>query len=189
MTIDYKAGKAIGDNCEVKFLDKQPVGGLVFERKDFALPYFPMEAKSILEWTPLLTDMNRYELKVTGLPAGKYSVRLGGKAVAEYTAKDLEEGVNLARPALTTGPVADQVQKVWTAVKTKNQYFHDQIFRGVLLAGNKSPIFKGVEPAGFEAARKTAYDDRMKKMPELDAAVRAALAITPHQVELVAVEK
>ena len=75
---------------------------------------------------------------------------------------------------LMTGTVADNVKAVYTAVKDKNKYFHDSIFRGVLLANNKSPIFKDVDPKNFDAARKTAYEERMKKMPALDASVRQA---------------
>lgn len=190
VVIDAKANKVVDSaNCDVKLNEKRPANAVAFSQLDHALPFFPMEAKGILEWTPLLTDMNVYELKVAGLPEGNYSVSLGGKAIAEYSAKELEAGVNLTQPALKAGPVAEQVQKVWTAVKTKNQYFHDQIFRGVLLAGGNSAIFKGVDKADFEKARKTAYTERMAKMPELDNAVRQALTMTAHEVLVAPAEK
>ena len=56
--------------------------------------------------------MNDYRLKVTGLKAGDYEVRLGGKKVAEYTAEELAKGVNLAAAALKAGPIAEQVKAV-----------------------------------------------------------------------------
>ena len=85
--------------------------------------------------------------------------------------------------------LADQVKEVWKAVKTKNQYFHDQIFRGVLLANAKSPAFKGVDAKDIPAKREELYQERMKRMPELDAAVRAALVMRPHTVAIERIEK
>jgi len=97
--------------------------------------------------------------------------------------------VNLAGPALAAGPIANQVNKIWTAVKDKNRYFHDQVFRGVVLAGPKSPIFKDVDPKAIEAKRKELFEERMKKMPDLDAAVRKALELKAHTVHVVPLAK
>jgi lysophospholipase L1-like esterase len=189
LVIDAKGQKVVEtENCEAKILDAQDKGVLSFTRLDHALPFFPEEAKSILQWSPIRDDMNRYGLKVMGL-SGKYAVYLGDDKVADYTADELAKGVNLAGPALAAGPVADQVKKVWTAVQEKNRYFHDQIFRGVVLAGAKSPVFKDVDPKDVDAKRQEAYALRMKKMPELDAAVRQALEMKAHTVRLVATEK
>ncbi len=176
---------AATENCQVKILDtRKGDDALVFTRLDFALPFFPDEAKAILKWAPVLERMNRYLLQVKGLNDGKYSVQLNETKIAEYTAKELAEGVNLAEPALAAGPVADQVKKVWTAVKDKNKYFHDQVFRGVVLAGANSPIFKAVDPNNLEGKRQELYAERMKKMPDLDAAVRQALELKAHTVRL-----
>jgi lysophospholipase L1-like esterase len=156
-------------NCKVTLLPAK--SGVRFQRLDHALPYFPKEAESILKWTPLLNEMNHYGLEVKGLQPGKYEVRLGGKKAAEYTAEELEKGVNLAAAALKVGPVADQVKAIWTLVKAKTDYFHDDIFRGVVLAGNN----------------KDQYAERMKPMPLLDEAIRTALAMRPYEVEIVPV--
>jgi lysophospholipase L1-like esterase len=165
-------------NCEIDFLAGDQEGGvhttLSFRRKDKALPFFPPGAESILKWAPLLEEMNDYHLKVTGLKPGKYEIRLGGKKVAERTDAQLAKGVNLAKAVLKEGPIADQVQRVWKAVTDKNRYFHDQIFRGVVLNRKLSA-----------ADREAQYAERMKMMPELDAAVREALVMRPYQVEIV----
>lgn len=184
-------GKVVDtENCEVKIMSpRKGDGALGFTRLDFALPFFPEEAKSILKWTPILNAMNRYLLTVKGLNEGKYAVELNGTKIADYSAKELATGVNLAGPALTTGPVAEQVKKVWTAVKDKNNYFHGQVYRGVVLAGPKSPIFKDVDPKDVESKRQELYAERMKKMPELDAAVRQALELKAHTVHLVPLGK
>jgi lysophospholipase L1-like esterase len=160
-----------GKNCTVTGLEIK--NGVRFQRLDQALPFFPKEAESILKWAPLLEEMNHYGLQVSGLKPGKYEVRLGGKKAAEYTADELDKGVNLAAAALKTGPVADQVKTVWALVQFKTNFFHDEIFRGVVLAGNN----------------KTQYEERMKVMPLLDEAIRVALQMRPYEVEIVLAAK
>lgn len=175
-------------NCEVSDVATQPER-VAFKQLDKALPFFPEEAKGILKWAPLLEEMNDYELKVTGLKAGKYEIRLDGKKVADSSSEELAKGVNLASAVLATGPIADQVKTVWTAVKNKNKYFHDDIFRGLILANAKSAAFKDVAPGDIEATRQKLYAERLQKMPELDAAVQKALVMQQHQVEIVAATK
>jgi lysophospholipase L1-like esterase len=176
---------AKAENCKVSELAAGD-GGVSFQRIDAALPFFPAEAEKINEWLPIRDEMNRYLLKVSGLKAGRYEIRLGGTKVAEYTAAELAEGVNLAAAALAGGPVADQVNAVWQAVKAKNSYYHDRIFRGVVLAQVAIPDFLGIEisPAEIEARRQSAIAERMTKLPELDAAIRQALVAGPHRVEI-----
>ena len=187
--VKSKGGPTIeAENCTVDaFTARSTTGedGISFTCLPSGLPFFPEEAKSILKWAPILEDMNRYLLEVRGLKAGMYAVQLGDTKIAEYSAADLAKGVNLAGPMLAAGPVAEQVKKVWTAVKDKNKYFHDQVFRGVVLASPKSPIFKDVDAKEIEAKRQEVYNERMKKMPELDGAVRATLALQPHTVKIV----
>src|SRR5205814_1774829 len=129
-------------------------GVVKLRRLDNALPFFPDEAKGILKWAPLLDEMNQYGLQVKGLKPGNYEIRLGGKKVAEHSAEELAKGVNLAEAALKAGPVSEQVKTVWKAVQAKTSYFHDEIFRGVQLAGGKSPAFKDVAAGDIEAKRK-----------------------------------
>ena len=162
--------------------------GVSFKRKDFVLPFFPEQAKSILKWTPLLEDMNQYILKVTGLAPGKYDVKLGGKKVATYTDKELARFVNLAEPALGVGPVADQVKDIVKAITEKTNYYHDQIYSPLVLnrsVNAKNPDFKEVAPADYAKHRDALIAERLKKMPEFDAAVRKALEPRPHLVEIV----
>ena len=128
--------------------------------------------------------MNGYHLKVTGLKPGQYEVRLGGVKVADYSAAQLGAGVNLAAPALTAGPVADQVKALMAAISTKNSYFHDRIFGGVLRAGGV-PEFMEISPEQVEAKRLAVFNERMKKMPELFEAIRKARVMQAHQVEVV----
>ncbi len=139
--IDAKDAKvASAKNCKASDV-KSEAGGVSFDRLDESLPFFPSEAQSILKWVPIRDELNEYGLKVTGLAAGDYEVRLGGKKVAQHTADELSKGVNLTAGALAAGPVADQVNKLWTAVKNKNAFYHDRIFRGIVLAQVNLPDF------------------------------------------------
>jgi lysophospholipase L1-like esterase len=173
-------------HCAVTDVQKKN-GRLRFQRQDDALPFFPEEAQNILQWAPILEDLNQYTLKVTGLNSGRYEIRFGSQKVAEHTAAELAAGVNLAAAALKAGPVADQVKAVWNAVKEKNNYYHDRIFRGVVLA--HIPDFLDFEPQQIEAKRQAAVAEHMKKMPEYDAAIRKALVMKPYSVEIIPLEK
>ena len=155
------------------------------------MPFFPDEATSILRWAPILDELNQFSLKVTGLKSGRYEIRLGGKKVAEHSDADLAAGVNLAAAALKTGPLADQVKRVWEAVKAKNDYYHNRIFRGVVLYPVKLPDFLDIHltPEEIEAKRQAAVAGRLTKMPQYDAAIQKALIMHPHPVEIVALEK
>jgi lysophospholipase L1-like esterase len=148
-------------------------GGLRFTRADDALPWWiPEDARSILKWAPqIVDDLDRYTVKVTGLPEGAYDLKIDGEKVATVTAADLAAGYNMA--LLTTGPIAKQARGVNDAVFFKNRYYHDQIFRGVTLNG-KVP----------DADKPAMIAERMKGMPALEQAIRDALVLQPHQFEL-----
>lgn len=177
-------------NCKVTKL-KIEGDSVQFERLDSALPFFPEEARSISKWSPVLEDLNGYTLKVAGLKEKKYEVRLGGKTIAEQTGEELGKGVNLAGAALKSGPIADQVKAVRAAIEDKNRYYHDRIFRGVVLSQASVPDWLDIKLTGaeIEAKRKTAVTERMAKLPELDAAVRDTLKMKPYTVEIVPIAK
>jgi lysophospholipase L1-like esterase len=181
------AGKA--QNCKVTHLERKN-DGLTFEQADAALPFFPDEAKSILRWTPVLEDLNEYGLKVSGLKPGRYEIRLDGQKVAQHADSELAAGVNLAAAVLKAGPIAGQIKRVWEAVQAKNNYYHDRIFRGVVLMPVRIPDFLDIhlQPEEIEAKRKAAVADRLTKMPQYDEAIQKALVMRPHKVEIVPME-
>jgi lysophospholipase L1-like esterase len=181
-----KAGTPTTKNCTASQVGSKD-GGIAWEQRDDALPFFPPEATGILKWAPILEELNDYQLKVSGLHDGKYEVRLGGKTVATYTAGELAKGVNLAVPALKEGPIADQVKAVKSAVEKKNKYHHDSIFRGIVLA--QVPDWLDLSPQELEQRKQAAFDKRMAKMADYDADVRKALEMKAHTVEVVPVAK
>ncbi len=162
--------------------------GVRFVRLDQALPFFPEEALPMLKWTPLLESSNDYGLKIVGLKPGKYEIRLDHKKIAEFTAEQLTQGVNLAGPALAAGPIAEQVKAVKTAIEAKNSFYKDAIFRGLPLANTTTlPDWLGIKltPAEIEAKRQAAYVERIGKLATLDAAIKQVLQLKPHTVAVI----
>jgi lysophospholipase L1-like esterase len=104
---------------------------VAFDRLDDALP-MPVQK----DWVPLLpyvrrlNDLNRYELKVTGLNDAKYKLLIDGQEVGRYTARRLARGVNLG--SLTHGPIHEQGQKALRAIHEKNNKLHYR-FRNVVM--------------------------------------------------------
>ena len=176
-------------NCAIEGLKVAADGKITFQQKDNALPFFPEgDAKTILQWVPILEQMNGYHLKVTGLKPGQYAIGLGGTTVATNSAAELGQGVNLAAAVLAAGPIADQVKAVAAAINAKNSFFHDRIFCEVLRAGNV-PAFMEITPEQVEAKRMSVFNERMKKMPELFDAIRKTLVMQAHSVEIAPVTK
>ena len=183
--IDAAGGKVIqNQNCAIDGLTVNADGKIEFQQTDRALPFFPEEAKPILQWTPILEEMNDYHLKVTGLKDGRYDIRLGGVKIADYAAAELSAGVNLATAVLAAGPIAEQLKAVRSAIQAKNDFFHGKIFRGVVLAG-AVPDFLELSQQEIESKREAAIKTRMAKMPELFAAIRKSLVMQSHLVEIV----
>ena len=105
--------------------------GVAFDRLDQALP-LPIQADwvSLLPYVNQLSDLNRYELLVTGLAQGSYSIKVDGVEVGRHSSEELASGVNLGN--VTKGPIYDQAQKVFQAINQKNAMVH-QRFRGVVM--------------------------------------------------------
>ncbi len=188
--VDAASGKVISaKNCTIENVSKKE-GGVSFSRLDAALPYFPMDAVSIIPHAPILDELNDYRLKVTGLAAGKYEVRIGGKKIAELTAEQLAAGANVAQGALTDGPIADQAKAVRAAVEAKNRFHHDMIFRGIVLSNVSIPEWLGIKltPQEIEAKRQSVITERMGKLPALDAEVTKALAMKANTFDVVPVK-
>lgn len=188
--IDAAGSKVVSaNNCTVK-LGASVEGGVSFTRLDAALPFFPAEATGILPHAPILEELNDYHLKITGLAAGNYQVKVGGKKIAELTADQLAAGVNLAADVLKDGPLADQAKAVKAAVEAKNRFHHDMIFRGIVLSNVSIPDWLGIKltPQEIEAKRQAAMTERLAKLPALDAEVAKSLEMKPNTFDIVPVK-
>ncbi len=78
--------------------------------------------------------MNQEILKIEGVPAGFYALRIDGQKVADLTAEELGQGVNLAQ--LDT-PMVRQAQRVFDIVKRLSEV------RGVRWRAIELPFAKG----------------------------------------------
>lgn len=181
--IDLAGAKVVdAKNCVIADLAVAN-DGVRFTRLDHSLPFFPPEASGILASAPILEELNDYRLKVSGLTAGKYELRVGGKKVGEWGHDQLAAGVNLAAAILANGPISDQVGAVKAAVEKKNRYYHDAIFRGMVLSPAPQWVYDLLPD--LEAKRQALMKDRLSKMPALDEEVEKSLALTANQFELV----
>ncbi len=98
-------------------------GGVSFDRLDESLP-FPVDerAEAALKIAPILEDLSRYELGVSGLAAGTYEVLIDGESVLKTDAEALKKGVNLSNNA---GPITKQARELLGEVfKKNNSFFH-----------------------------------------------------------------
>ena len=119
--IDGAAGKVLAsEGCQVTNLKAEP-GTVAFDRVDAALP-MPIDPKAepALKLAPILQDLNQYELKVAGLPAGDYQLSIDGEAVGKASSEDLAKGWNIAT---TAGPITKQAREVLALVFKKNDIF------------------------------------------------------------------
>lgn len=78
-------------------------GRVEFDRLDAGLPlngetFFALQFR----YVPIPNELNRYMLRITSLPPGRYDVIADGRAVSTYSAVQLAEGVNIAS-ATTNG--------------------------------------------------------------------------------------
>jgi lysophospholipase L1-like esterase len=175
--IDGVAGKVLAtQGCRVANL-KSNQGAVSFDRADDALP-MPVDpkAESALKLAPILQDLSRYELQVTGLPEGTYELSIDGEPAGKASSEDLAKGWNLATSA---GPITKQAQEVLALVFQKNNLFF-QRWRAVQLfefpAWAQSP--EGESTRAAELAR---LDSRIA---ETEAQTNTARKPKSHHFEL-----
>lgn len=131
--------RASTENCTVSNL-KFSDGVLSFDRLDNALP-MPIDpnAKAALTLAPVLQELTRYTLKVTGLKAAKYAVTIDGESVGFVMADELTAGGDLS---LTAGPITKQSQEVLQLVFQKNNVFFDRWRNVQLKPGREADLPK-----------------------------------------------
>lgn len=96
VAVDAAAGRATESvNAEVTAIAKKG-GGVTFTVLEKALPY-PVDAsaKPMLELLPIEKDLNQEVLSVSGLAQGRYELKIDGASAGRYSAAELEKGINL----------------------------------------------------------------------------------------------
>lgn len=155
-------------------------GVLSFDRLDSALP-MPVDdrAEPALGLIPFLDDLNRYDLKVTGLKAECYEVTIDGESAGVVSREDLARGWNMA---LAAGPVARQGQEVLQCVFRKNDIYFDRWRNCQLNPNNQGPIpERDKQIAEWEAKIETARQPKTHHLV-LTPATRVIAAEVPAQV-------
>lgn len=96
-TIDAAAATSLAaSGCAISNVSGGP-DHIAFDRLDEHLPFnqglfFALRFRFI----PIPEELNRYMLTVKNLKAGKYDLKVSGRAVGTFSADDLSRGVNLA---------------------------------------------------------------------------------------------
>jgi lysophospholipase L1-like esterase len=108
------------EHCAISNV-KAADGGLSFDRLDEALP-MPIDARAeaALKLAPVLDDLSRWQLRVTGLTAGNYEVKIDGESASKVSQDKLAEGLNLSD---LPGPVTKQGRAILDLVFEKNNVF------------------------------------------------------------------
>ena len=109
--------------CRVEHLEVTD-GTVRFDRLDDALPMpVDVRAEPALALAPVLTDLDRFELRVSGLPDGTYAVTIDGEAAGKVGADVLRTGWNLANAG---GPITKQSREVLQLVFRKNELYFNR---------------------------------------------------------------
>jgi lysophospholipase L1-like esterase len=86
------------DNTKISELQNKP--NFSWTQLDSSLP-LPIDAKDpalalVLQSSDVVKSLDQQTVKVTGLPAGKYSLRVDNEEVGQWTREDLAGGISLA---------------------------------------------------------------------------------------------
>ena len=175
--INAATKKVVAANgCKIQNL-KQADGVLSFDRLDDALP-MPIDerAEPALKLVPVAEDLNRLELRVTGLAAGNYDVTIDGESAGKIAAEELAKGWNLAN---APGPITKQAREVLKIVFDKNNVFFRR-WREVQLFG----FPKWAQGPEAETKRTAEIARLDQQIIEMEAQIRTACQPKSHHFEL-----
>jgi lysophospholipase L1-like esterase len=148
-----------------------------FEREDEALP-MPIDEKATaaLKLAPILQDLDRYELQVTGLPPGNYQLSIDSEPAGKASNEQLAKGWNLATQA---GPISKQTQRLLSLVFQKNTLFFNR-WRNVQLYN----LPEWARSSDAEARRAAELSRLDQQIVDLETEIESARKLSPHHFEL-----
>ena len=171
--VDGNSGKVTAaTGCQISEL-KVAAGVVSFKRTDATLPA-PVDpaGESVTKLIPLLDELSRYELKVTGLTAPKYQLLVDDQPAAVFTAPELAQGCNLT---LTAGPITEQARQVRNLVVEKNNIYFNR-WRSVQLFN--APDW--ARTPEFEALRAKELAKLDEQIAQLEAKINTVRQPLPH---------
>jgi lysophospholipase L1-like esterase len=119
MTVDASGGRDLGSsNCSISDI-KTGGEGVSFRCLEKSLPYpLTKEQQPALELIPFIREFNMETLRIAGLPQGDYVLTIDDRKIRNYSAAQLNEGVNLALEtntpqALQSAEVLASLGKKW----------------------------------------------------------------------------
>lgn len=175
--LDFTANKVTGtEGCRLEAL-KVSNGTISFDRSDDALP-MPIDEKAVpaIKLAPILDELDQYELRITGLPAGTYELSIDGQPVGKNTNADLAKGWNIANQA---GPITEQSRRVLSLVFQKNNLYFNR-WRNVQLY--QLPEWARSQEAENGRAAELARLD--KQIADIEAQIELARKPQSHHFEL-----
>ncbi len=177
--IDSSARKiASTDHCRADHLEVTD-GNMTFDRLDEALP-MPIDARAepALKLAPVLDELSQYQLRVTGLPAGNYQVKMDGESLGQTSSDKLAEGWNLSNHP---GPVTRQTRKLLDLVYKKNDVYFRRWRQVQLFA-----LPDWAENPSTEAGRKAELETLDARIADLEAQINVARKPVSHHFEVTA---
>ena len=173
--LDGQTGRIVSaEACKISRV-KVENGTIAFDRLDEALPMpIDVKADSALDLVPVLSDLDVYELKITGLATGQYEIQIDGETVATVSAGELADGWNLGRSA---GAITAQTQSLLSLVFKKNDAYFNR-WRSVQLY--LTPDW-AMSVAELEKARQTELARLDKEIEDLEAAIDSARQPKSHR--------
>ncbi len=176
VAIDCAAKKASTERCRIDNL-KTADGVISFDRIDEALP-MPIDerAEAALKLAPVLADLDRYELQVTGLSKPSYELTIDGESAGTLATEELAKGCNLANLA---GPITQQARQVLTLVFKKNDLYFTR-WRNVQLYS----FPEWAQSAAAEQSRKEELARLDQQIKEYEAQIDTARKPNSHHFEL-----
>lgn len=180
MVLDAGAGRVKEqENCEISDV-RAEAGGIAFDCLEKALP-FPVHkgARPALKWVPFMEELNREDLVVTGLGAGRYELAIDGELVGEYAAEALAAGVNLAGNDRT--PQYRQALKVMT-LNAERRSIEAGRLRDIAAAEHLFLKRKAGDPSDFET-NKPFFERLLEENPQYNIRKRFAMSYLKNKPE------
>ena len=152
-TIDFESATTVETaRCQISDVAKPGDGTFEFTRLDEGLPInFGLFWALNFRFVPVHSELNRYELAVRNLPAGKYLLTVDGRGVGHYSARQLTDGVNISSSTTNGwepgGPWDAQATSLRSLTEARSHLANSELMWGKNMLGsdNRPAIAEQVE--------------------------------------------